>query len=616
MAKIHSFGLKSRMAILISQKLLFQAFDMKLPIFTLLLFGSICALAQVGIGTSAPHASAVLEVQSTQKGLLIPRMSSTDRDAITSPATGLLIFNSTTSSFQYYTGASWAEIGLSSVSNANVDANAAIAFSKLNISASDIRGLTPYSASTGLTLNSGAFAIDNSVVTSNYSGSAVIGQSLSAGGSGDASAILAATSTTQGFLPPRMTAAQKSAISTPAQGLIIYQTDGTQGLYVYDGASWMHHSQWYSNTATTPSVFSLSKPASLSASGASGNIGIGSGSLAALTDGDNSVALGVNALNDITTAGNATAVGYGALSAATGTGNTALGYTAGSSNVTGFNNTFLGTSTSSSSSNLSNASAIGYGAEVTASNSIQLGNNFVTNVNTAGGITTGGSVGVGTTTPNASAILDLTSTSKGVLVPRMTTSERNSIVSAPEGLLIYNTTSNQFEARYKGRLPEKSIVDYTTTPSGSTGGDGAWQTFTATESGYLTKIGLYQKNGFGSSALTTQDWSMTIYSGVTSTNGSSLSGGTTIGYTTMTIPASPNAGAAFHEYVFDPPIHVESGTKYWFKINELQVGTYTDTYLNSSDVYLNHDTWVGGFNRDLLFKVFIKPEGSLLWHGL
>jgi hypothetical protein len=45
-------------------------------------------------------------------------------------------------------------------------------------------------------------------------------------------------STTQGFLPPRMTLVQKNAIATPAEGLIVYQTDGTKGLYLYDGASW------------------------------------------------------------------------------------------------------------------------------------------------------------------------------------------------------------------------------------------------------------------------------------------------------------------------------------------------------------------------------------------
>jgi len=52
------------------------------------------------------------------------------------------------------------------------------------------------------------------------------------------SALLQLSSTTKGFLPPRMTLVQKNAIATPVEGLIVYQTDGTKGLYLYDGASW------------------------------------------------------------------------------------------------------------------------------------------------------------------------------------------------------------------------------------------------------------------------------------------------------------------------------------------------------------------------------------------
>lgn len=52
------------------------------------------------------------------------------------------------------------------------------------------------------------------------------------------SAQLAVTSTTRGFLPPRMTSTQKSAISTPATGLVIYQTDSTEGLYQYKSTGW------------------------------------------------------------------------------------------------------------------------------------------------------------------------------------------------------------------------------------------------------------------------------------------------------------------------------------------------------------------------------------------
>jgi hypothetical protein len=53
-----------------------------------------------------------------------------------------------------------------------------------------------------------------------------------------ASSILTMESTTQGFLPPRMTSAQRTAIASPAEGLLVIQTDGVQGLYIYINATW------------------------------------------------------------------------------------------------------------------------------------------------------------------------------------------------------------------------------------------------------------------------------------------------------------------------------------------------------------------------------------------
>ena len=53
-----------------------------------------------------------------------------------------------------------------------------------------------------------------------------------------ASSKLTIESTTQGFLPPRMTNAQRSAISSPAVGLIVYCTDAVEGLYIYKSTGW------------------------------------------------------------------------------------------------------------------------------------------------------------------------------------------------------------------------------------------------------------------------------------------------------------------------------------------------------------------------------------------
>jgi uncharacterized protein (TIGR02145 family) len=47
------------------------------------------------------------------------------------------------------------------------------------------------------------------------------------------------SSTTKGLLIPRMTQAQRTAITTPAAGLLVYQTDNTAGYYYYTGASWV-----------------------------------------------------------------------------------------------------------------------------------------------------------------------------------------------------------------------------------------------------------------------------------------------------------------------------------------------------------------------------------------
>ena len=51
-------------------------------------------------------------------------------------------------------------------------------------------------------------------------------------------------------------------------------------------------------------------------------------------------------------------------------------------------------------------------------------------------------VGINTTTPDASAVLDITATDKGLLVPRLTQVQRTAIVSPAAGLLVYQNNKN------------------------------------------------------------------------------------------------------------------------------------------------------------------------------
>lgn len=64
----------------------------------------------VGIGTTTPNNSAMLDVVSPNKGFLAPRMNSLTRTGISSPAPGLMVFDTTTGSYWYYSGSSWVNL--------------------------------------------------------------------------------------------------------------------------------------------------------------------------------------------------------------------------------------------------------------------------------------------------------------------------------------------------------------------------------------------------------------------------------------------------------------------------------------------------------------------------
>ncbi len=93
--------------------------SIKIILIIFLIFNSKFIIGQVGINddNSSPNASAMLDVKSTTKGMLIPRMTTTQRDDISSPATGLMIYNTSTNKYNYHNGTGWTVIGDDNLGN-------------------------------------------------------------------------------------------------------------------------------------------------------------------------------------------------------------------------------------------------------------------------------------------------------------------------------------------------------------------------------------------------------------------------------------------------------------------------------------------------------------------
>ena len=179
---------------------------------------------------------------------------------------------------------------------------------------------------------------------------------------------------------------------------------------------------------------------------ASNNTTYGTPSLNPITTGSANTANGYYALNSDSSGSSNTAIGTYALAAiTTGSSNTAIGMLAGeylsngaTANTSPDNSVFIGYNSKARFSGQTNEIVIGALATGAGGNSVTLGNTSITTT------VLQGSVGIGTTSPNAYAILDVTSTSKAFVLPRMTTAQKLAgIVTPVSGMLVYDTTLNK-----------------------------------------------------------------------------------------------------------------------------------------------------------------------------
>jgi len=389
----------------------------------------------IGINTATPNASAQLDISSTTKGILFPRMTTAQRTAIASPANGLLVFDNNTNSFWFYNAAAWTEIlssssGWSLMGNAGTNPavnfigttdNNDVVFKRDNIRAGKI-GVT--NTSFGLSaLNpatTGSFntAYGASALSSNTTGdhntangraalfSNTTGKNNTANGSGalfsnttgefnTANGTVALSANTTGS---ENTANGYRALGNNTTGNA-NTANGNTALYsntvgfnntangynaLYDNTTGSHNTATGGNALNSNTTGSYNTANGVSALSANttgeDNTGTGYRALFRNTTGDNNAAHGYQALYDNTTGNGNTANGVNALRFnTTGSSNTATGINSLFSNTSGRDNTADGGGALFSNTTGENNTANGAGA---------LGDNIIGNNNTATGFHT------------------------------------------------------------------------------------------------------------------------------------------------------------------------------------------------------------------------------------
>ena len=186
--------------------------------------------------------------------------------------------------------------------NQNTTGNAATATTAGNITATTNTTLTSLSSLTSV----GTIASLTTGAITN-SGKVIVGASSAA----SASAVLEASSTTQGFLPPRMTKAQRDAMVSPVAGLMIWCSDNFGGeIEVYNGSIWVNMNGFSNSTLSIGDYYQGGKIAYILVSGNTGyDANVQHGLIAATSDQSSGITWSNG--SDITTGATGTAIGTG-----------------------------------------------------------------------------------------------------------------------------------------------------------------------------------------------------------------------------------------------------------------------------------------------------------------
>jgi trimeric autotransporter adhesin len=323
----------------------------------------------IGIGTSTPSSSAALDITTTGKGLLIPRMSSAIITSISNPAKGLMVYDSVKNQLVVNMGTpvtpNWQNI----------------------VSSSDW----------GLTGNSGTNADDNFIGTidnhplyfrvnnqlagkiDTVSGSTFMG--YGAGKNADSQAHAFNTATGFQTLYSNTTGYDNTAIGAGAlYSNINGGVNNASGVYPHYtntagiGNSANGYQSMYSNTTGNYNT-AIGYQSLYSNVSKNYNTATGGGSLYRNTVGEQNTANGYFALyhNDAGTSNTVTGV-FAMYQNNSGNYNTALGYAAGGSEDNGYNNVFLGANTDVDGPGYYNVIAIGQGTVCTGSSQVTIGN--------------------------------------------------------------------------------------------------------------------------------------------------------------------------------------------------------------------------------------------------